>query len=264
MNRCKLDLEACKAALATTGLIRFDEVLGRDQVLELRRDCLKWIDICTQYQIRYGINDGGDGTAHQAVGGGDSIDRFLDSHLFHEPLSLFFDGGPYALNACTPVGGFPDATIYVHRIHRDVGTFIPGYPLRINMLVMLDDFTEDNGATHVLPGSHRHEAKPDDETFDRESEQLLGRAGTVVLFNSYVWHRAGRNTTSENRVALTLSFGRPFLKPQLDYARMLGEEYGQGLQPLTRQVLGYNCRVPTSHAEWYRLPPERLYQSGQG
>ncbi|MCC5881579.1 MAG: phytanoyl-CoA dioxygenase family protein [Halomonas sp.] len=264
MNVNDLDHAACKLAFETLGLVSFENALDADNVRQLRQDCLAWIDLCAEYQIRYGINVGGDGTAHQAVGRGDSIDRFLDRHLFHEALSIFFGGGPYALNACTPVGGLPDADIYIHRIHRDVGSFIPGYALRSNMLVMLDDFTEDNGATWVLPGSHHYPDKPDEEVFNRYSHQLLGKAGTVVLFNSYVWHRGGLNKTGENRTALTLSFGRPFLKPQLDYARMLGEEYGKGLSPLTRQVLGYNCRVPMNHEEWYRLPPERLYQADQG
>jgi hypothetical protein len=61
-----------------------------------------------------------------------------------------------------------------------------------------------------------------------------------------------------------MSFGPGFIKPQLDYARMLGEEYGAGLSELSRQILGYNARVPISHSEWYRKENQRLYKSNQG
>ncbi|MDI5934147.1 phytanoyl-CoA dioxygenase family protein [Halomonas kalidii] len=259
-----MDVEKFDREIEEKGWVVFRDVLDGSFVDELREDCLKWIDLCTRYQIMNNINETGDGTAHQAVGGNDSIDKFLDMHIFHDYLLRFFDGKPYVLNACTPVGGFPNTNIYIHRVHRDVGIYIKGYWLRINMLVMLDDFTLENGATRVLSGAHLKEEKPTDKEFDDRCDTILGSCGSVALFNSYLWHRGGVNMTDRNRVALTLSFGRPFIKPQLDYARMLGEEYGRGLSALTRQVLGYNCRVPTSHDEWYRPVEDRLYQPGQG
>jgi ectoine hydroxylase-related dioxygenase (phytanoyl-CoA dioxygenase family) len=185
-------------------------------------------------------------------------------HLFHQYISHFFNNVPYTMHACNPVAGSPNMRVYIHEIHRDVATYIANYNLRMNMLVMLDDFTAENGATQVLRGSHRHAEKPSDEVFDRNCESILGKAGSVLLFNSYLWHRGGFNTTSRNRVALALSFGPAFVKPQMDYARYLGEEYGQQLSELSRQVLGYNARVATSLEEWYRPKAARLYWANQG
>ncbi|EPC04179.1 hypothetical protein L861_02380 [Litchfieldella anticariensis FP35 = DSM 16096] len=259
-----MDVESFDKEMIEKGWVLFRNVIPDSMIHDLREDCLKWIAICSEYQIKNNINEAGDGTAHQAVGRGDSIDTFLDMHFFHEYLLRFFDGKPYALNACTPVGGFPNVNIYIHKIHRDVGTYIPGYRLRVNMLVMLDDFTLENGATKVLSGAHLRAEKPSDQDFDKECDTILGPAGSVALFDSYLWHKGGANASSKNRVALTLSFGRPFIKPQLDYARMLGEEYGKGLSELTRQVLGYNCRVPTNHEEWYKPIEKRLYHANQG
>jgi ectoine hydroxylase-related dioxygenase (phytanoyl-CoA dioxygenase family) len=246
------------------GYCVFNNILPNDFTQRLNNDCLKWVDICEQYQIKAGINASGDGTAHHSVGAQDSIDNFIDKHLFHEYLNLYFDHTPYILHACNPVGGLPKKLNYVHNIHRDTRTFIPEYHFRINMLVMLNDFTEENGATQVLAGSHRSSEPPDEDFFNDNYIQLLGQAGTVVLFNSYLWHRAGLNVTEENRVALTLSYGPAFIKPQMDYARLLGESYGSDLSELTRQVLGYNSRVPTSLSEWYQKPEHRLYHSNQG
>ncbi|GAB3738687.1 hypothetical protein GCM10028794_21680 [Silanimonas algicola] len=242
----------------------FPELLPHAEVSRLREDCLEWVDICRGYQIRNGVNPSGDGTAHHAVGRGDSIDAFIDAHRFDPYFKSFFSHSPYILHACNPVGGLPGVENYVHRIHRDVRTFIPGYNLRINVLVMLDDFSEQNGATLVLPGSHGRPDPPSESEFSEGCHRLTGKAGTVVLFNSYLWHRGGLNMTSRPRVALTLSYGPAFIKPQLDYARLLGRDHGARLGALTRQVLGYNAMVPTSLDEWYRPGPERLYQADQG
>jgi Phytanoyl-CoA dioxygenase (PhyH) len=249
--------------LKIDGWVVFEKALPIDLVQNMRTDSLKWVDICKSYQIKNKINLSGDGTAHHSVGGGDSIDEFLGMHIFHSYIADFFEEKPYILHACNPVGGFPNCSTYLHKVHRDVATYIPNYNLRINMLVMLDDFTIHNGGTQFLPGSHMHPEQPDDRLFDKSSIPILGKAGSVALFNSYLWHKGGVNCTSENRVALTLSFGPAFIKPQMDYARLLGDDYGVYLSDLSRQILGYNSRVPTSLQEWYKPKAERLYQTNQ-
>jgi Phytanoyl-CoA dioxygenase (PhyH) len=250
--------------LEDDGYAIFEEALPFYLVRKLRADCIKWVDICKEYQIKNKINLKGDGTAHHSIGGGDSIDEFIAMHIFHEFLADFFDEKPYILHACNPVGGFPNSEIYTHKIHRDVATFIPNYNLRINMLVMLDDFTLENGATRVYPGSHLCDKQPDEKNFDDNSISILGKAGDLVLFNSYLWHKGCLNHTTQNRVALTLSFGPAFIKPQMDYARLLGKDYGKQLSDLSRQILGYNARVPISLDEWYKPKLERLYWENQG
>lgn len=245
------------------GWVVFEGVLSADFVSELREDCLKWIEICKGYQIRNGVNADGDGTAHHCLGAGDSIDRYVDMHLFHPYISRYFGDEPYICHSLTPIGGFPGMRSYVHKLHRDVRTLIPGYPLKLNMLVMCDDFTPQNG-TLVLTGSHNRPDRPSDEEFQRLHERIVGRAGSVVLFNSTLWHKGADISGDRARVALTVGYGRAFVKPAMDYARMLGEEYGKTLSPLTRQVLGYNSRVPVSLDEWYRPTEERLYHADQG
>jgi len=129
---------------------------------------------------------------------------------------------------------------------------------------MLDDFTEENGATYLLSGSHRMREKPADEIFFKDAVRATGPAGTMVVFDSNLWHAAGVNRTECPRRALTLAFTRPFIKPQLDYPRALGYDRGPSFSPALRQLLGYNARVPTSLDEWYQPPEHRLYRHDQG
>lgn len=248
--------------LVTKGYSVAEELFSDSATVGLKADCEKWIKACGAYQKAAGLVE--DYTGHHCVGGSDSIDELLHSHRFHPLLAAFFEQKNYVLHACNPVLGPPAANSYLQKIHRDINTFIPGANLRINVLVALDNFTVDNGATEILPYSHRAEAAPSPEEFHLKKLPLCMPKGSVAFFNSYLWHRAGKNATQNNRVALTLSYGLSFIKPQLDYARLLGEDKGRDFSPLSRQVFGYNSRVPISLTEWYQKPADRLYHSDQG
>lgn len=256
-ERFRLDMEL-------KGWCLFERVLDEALVTRLRSDCLSWIEVCNQLQICGGINERGDGTGHHTLGRGDSLDQFIAGNPLHPWIDAYFGGRPYILHAFNPVGGAPRASTYVHKIHRDAGTHIQGVKMKINMLVMLDDFTVENGATQFLDGSHRLEDRPPEGYFADNFRSATAAKGSIVLFNSYLWHRGGVNSTNANRVALTLAYSPPFLKPQLDYARMLGPEYARNLGPLTRQILGYNALTPQSLEEWYKPRETRLYKSNQG
>ena len=258
-------LDVFEADMRTIGWSVFPTILPPAQVESMRADALAWVKKCEALQIKAGINAGGDGTGHHAVGeDAGALDAFLHQHLFHPYLSHYFAEKPYILHAANPIYCAKGRSAYVQDMHRDTNTVIPGYRFRINMLVMLNDFTVENGATQMLPDSQHMLEKPSEEIFQQGYKTLTGPAGSVVLFDSYLWHRGGQNITDTLRVAHTLSFGPAFVKPQVDYARMLGEAYGEALSPLSRQVLGYNVRVPTSLDEWYRPKAERLYHADQG
>ncbi len=126
--------------------------------------------------------------------------------------------------------------------------------MMINMLVMLDDFTLDNGATWFLTGSNNKDERPDETYFYQQADRAVGKAGDIILFDSLLWHAAGKNTTDKVRRALTLTFSRPFMKQQLDYPRLIGyhrydsREFSEDVC----QVIGFNSRVPANLNEWYQ------------
>ena len=242
----------------------FEQAIQPDLAERMNYDCLQWIKLCNRMQVEGGISTIGDDTGHHTLGRGDSLDEFIELHPLHAFINAYFRSRPYILHAFNPVAGAPRAASYVHRIHRDARSYLPGIGLKLNMLVMLDDFTLENGATQVLEGSHKLAERPSDEYFAANFKSLTAARGSVVLFNSYLWHRAGFNATDRNRVALTVGFSLPFVKPQLDYARMLGPDHPLAASALTRQVLGYNSMTPISLEEWYRPEATRLYKANQG
>jgi ectoine hydroxylase-related dioxygenase (phytanoyl-CoA dioxygenase family) len=89
-------------------------------------------------------------------------------------------------------------------------------------------------------------------------------AGSMIVFDSTLWHAAGQNRSGRHRLAINQQFTRSYVKQQVDYVRALGDEVVLGQNPRTQQLLGWYTRVVTSLDECYRPPEERLYRSGQG
>jgi hypothetical protein len=214
-------------------------------------------------QVANGVGDGADGTVHHLPLVGGPFLELLERNILADALAAFF-AGPYIVNTYGGVLNLPSHLSYVGRIHRDLRSFSGGLSLMAQWLVMLDDFTEENGATHFLSGSHRLSDRPGEEDFFTRATRAVGQAGSIVMFNSNLWHAAGVNRSGAARRALTIAFTRPFVKQQLDYPRALGYERAEHLSPTLRQLLGYNARVPSSLDEWYQPPERRLYHRDQG
>lgn len=238
-------------------------VLPESMLQRLRVDIESAYEVCRSVQVRNGLAQNTDGTVHHLLGLGDSFTEFLDQLPLYEELRTFFEGN-FVLNSYGGVINLKSKPSYVANVHRDLRTFSPGLRLMANMLVMLDDFTLDNGATYLLTGSHKLPSPPPDEDFFARADRAVGQAGSVVVFDSCLWHAAGLNQDGSKRRALTLTFTRPFIKPQLDYPRVLGYERGDSLSPKLRQLVGYNARIPANLDEWYQPPERRMYRPGQG
>lgn len=84
-----------------------------------------------------------------------------------------------------------------------------------NAMWMLDEFTADNGATIVVPGSHLSGRQPD-ATLDVDANWVpaVGPPGSVVIFEGRTWHSTGVNRTTATRTGLTTNFCAPQFRQQ--------------------------------------------------
>jgi hypothetical protein len=252
------------AALKERGWCTLERTADAALVASLSRELDAAYDACRTIQARNGLPAGTmEGTAHHLVCFGGSFITLLEQ-LAAEPLIESFFGGKYILNTYGAVLNEPGGSPYVGLVHRDLRSHSGGVPLMLQLIVMLDAFTEENGATFVLSGSHTRPEKPGDEEFFATAERALGPAGTVVVFDSNMWHAAGANRSAGRRRGLTIGFTKPFMKQQFDYPRAVGYGAAESLSPALRQVLGFNARVPATLDEWYQPAERRMYHRDQG
>ena len=222
--------------------------------------------LCRKIQIENGIDAITDGTVHHLLATNDHIYLDILTIISTSPLYNFikdFFGGNFIINSYGGVINLTSKPSYVANVHRDIRFFSGNFPLMLNMLIMLDDFTLDNGATYLLAGSHQAESKPSDDEFYAKAERATGKKGDIIFFNSNLWHAAGINKTAKDRRAITITFTKPFMKQQLDYSRAIGYDKVEKLTAELQQMLGFYSRIPTNLEEWYQKPEHRFYRPGQ-
>jgi hypothetical protein len=171
----------------------------------------------------------------------DKGEVFRDAIVHPEMLALVESvlGDGFKLSSLNMRSANPQSSS-VQPFHIDMG-LLPddkGYAV-CNCVWMLDDFTLENGALRVIPGSHNWRKKPQDELADpyaSHPKELLvtGRAGTVVVMNAHAWHGGTANRTDKDRRALHSFFCRHDI-PQQQYQKKL-------LRPETQSVLSENLR----------------------
>jgi len=154
----------------------------------------------------------------------------------------------------------PSAINYSGRIHVDCPRLIPGYITNMGATILLDDFTEENGATWYLPNSHTQAETPDEKLFYANARRVLAPAGSVWFFNARTWHAGGANHSDRWRHALTINMARPWMKQRLDIPRAMSGLDLSKLSAAARQKLGFDAQVPASYDEYYAPPERRKYK----
>ena len=126
-------------------------------------------------------------------------------------------------------------------LHRDdvmYGVPRPHFPVVANTLIALDDFTRENGATRVVPGSHRS-VEPVDQDADAVDAEMP--AGSLLVWDGAVWHGSGENRTPDRyRTSINLNFNLSWLRQQENQYLGIPRETIAGLPELLQRLLGYN------------------------
>jgi ectoine hydroxylase-related dioxygenase (phytanoyl-CoA dioxygenase family) len=137
------------------------------------------------------------------------------------------------------------------RYHRDLPYqhFVSSRPLALSALLCLDDFTADSGGTVVIPASHRLEAFPDDRIVEANERQVVAPAGSVLLFDSMLYHRAGTNRGRGPRRAVNHVWSLPIIKQQIVLPGLVRAER-VAAEPGLGRLLGFESDPPRSVAEW--------------
>jgi len=140
----------------------------------------------------------------------------------------------------TGPGGFP---MYLHYDQDYVPQPWPPFPLVANIIWMLDDFTEANGTTRFIPGSHREDHTGwSAEAMNKRSGEAIpvgGRGGSLVCLDGRVLHQTGANTTSDElRHGLIAYYCQPWIRQQENSSLSILPEVWPTLSPRVRELVG--------------------------
>ena len=153
---------------------------------------------------------------------------------------------------------------FQHSFHTDFPRYMEGYVASVNVMLAIDPYTSENGGTIVVPGTHQRPQRPSDDYLAAAAIPVECPAGSMIVFDSTLWHAAGQNRSGGDRLGINHQFTRSFFKQQIDYVRALGNKVVERQPARTQQLLGWYTRVVTSLDEYYQPAEKRLYRSGQG
>jgi ectoine hydroxylase-related dioxygenase (phytanoyl-CoA dioxygenase family) len=187
----------------------------------------------------------------------------LQNKKFFTFLSESFFNSKCIINSFSALDNLPNQPNFSAIVHRDLRFYSGNFPIMLNCLLMVDDFTFENGGTYLLPYSHLDERKPSDEEFFKNAIQATGKRGDMLIFNANVWHSSAPNITQNHRRAIPITVSKSFMKQLLDYPRAIGYDKIDDFNLELQQLLGYHSRVPASLDEWYQPENKRFYKKNQ-
>jgi ectoine hydroxylase-related dioxygenase (phytanoyl-CoA dioxygenase family) len=115
----------------------------------------------------------------------------------------------------------------------------PHVPTVCNSMWALTDFTEANGATRIIPGSHLRDHNPDyGAPYDSIAAEMP--KGSVLIWHGSLWHGGGANTTDERRVGIAMNYCAGYIRQQENQQLGLSRETVEGFEPRLRQLVGYS------------------------
>ena len=163
----------------------------------------------------------------------DAVDEVLLPHCIN-----------YRIGSCTGIEILPgEAT---QRLHRDDGIYpisIQGMELQVSAMWALDDFTPDNGATHVVPGSHQGPSRSvSDRVF--HTVQATMPKGSLLLYLGSVLHGGGANDTDAPRMGLINTYSLGWLRQEENHYLAIPREVADSYPERIRKLMGYEPHGP--------------------
>lgn len=165
----------------------------------------------------------------------------------------------YLLSACLAINVHPGET--PQRFHTDDSSGRlwkrPHAWCGISTIWAFDDFTADNGATEVVPGSHRW-GEEDLPATEARAVKVEMPAGSAVIFAGNLFHRGGANRSNGTRLAITPQYCAPWLRQLENMVLAVPPELARQYSDRVQSLLGYNVIDPGFMGYVDGVHPKRL------
>ena len=115
----------------------------------------------------------------------------------------------------------------------------PHVPIICNTMWALTDFTEENGATRIIPGSHHSDHPPDFvSTYDSIPAEM--ERGSVLVWVGSLWHGGGANHTNEVRTGIAMNYCAGFIRQQENQQLGIPRRIARTFSPRLQELVGYS------------------------
>lgn len=161
--------------------------------------------------------------------------NILDYYLLPNHLITAFQAISREKNEKQQIFHYDDGFIDIPR---------PRKPTSIAFIWAIDDFTKENGATLIIPGSHKW---GDNRVPDKNKDKLVPavmKRGSCVCILSTTWHAGGPNTTNKSRLAISNQHCQPFIRPQENQFLSVPFKMVKDLDPRLQSMMGYSIHYP--------------------
>jgi len=232
-------LDEQQASLLADGFIILRDLVSEAQLQALR-------DASAPHLEQYGRNSF-EGERTQRIYGLPEKLRAADDFITHPLILAHLDRifKPNYLLSQAQVINILDGSP-AQPLHIDDGFYPwprPRPPLSVATVFAIDDFTEDNGATVTIPGSHRWGEERYPQAGD-VSVQAVMPAGSCILFLGNLFHGGGENYSGASRLAFTAQYCEPWLRTQENYFLSVSRETAARLSEDMKRLLGYSIHPP--------------------
>jgi ectoine hydroxylase-related dioxygenase (phytanoyl-CoA dioxygenase family) len=114
----------------------------------------------------------------------------------------------------------------------------PHVPIVCNSMWALTDFTEENGATRLVPGSHLRDHSPEfGKPYDSIPAEMA--RGSVLIWNGSLWHGGGANRSGARRVGIAMNYCAGWVRQQENQQLGIPRELARSFSPRLRELVGY-------------------------
>ena len=228
------------ASLESDGFAIVEGILRHQEVSAIRSDLTEILN-----SLPTGRNDF-EGFSTRRIYALFAKTRLFDAPATHPLVLGVLDrilGPSYQLSAPVGIEIGPGET--AQHLHSDDAIYPlprPHQEVILNTMWALDDFTEANGATRFVPGSHRWVDQTPDETTRTQAAEMA--AGSVLFFRGSLYHGGGANRTERARLGTILEYVVGWLRPQENQVLAVPQAIVRTLPARLQELLGYNIHPP--------------------
>jgi len=133
--------------------------------------------------------------------------------------------------------GEPAQAVHRDQWGFDFYPFPKGYEVQCNTIWAMTDFSEENGATRVIPGSHLHADRLEYKESDTEPAEM--EQGSVVFYSGALYHGGGGNRSTGTRMGINLTYARSWLRQEENQYLSVPHDVARELPDDLLRLIGY-------------------------